>query len=187
MSRCASLNRMGRIAGCVVTSLACTFVRILLHFLNAKRLANLKNGTDDAPIQVTVLLKLLVHTSCNLICCQDCHFVNKILGKNFTLCADFQWLARTLAKNVCAPKSSFPGCFLYASSYIVTMSLSKQQSENNMITIPTMNSRLPRPRRTCIMAVNMPSSVGFDSRTSLQSTSDSSTFWERMRASAFND
>ena len=46
--------------------------------------------------------------------------------------------------------------------------------------------RLPKPRRTCIMAVRMASLVGFASRTSSQRTRDSSTFCDRTSASALS-
>lgn len=51
--------------------------------------------------------------------------------------------------------------------------------------LKSMNIRRPKPRRTCIMAVKTASFVGFNSRISSHKTSDSSTFWDLMRARAF--
>lgn len=49
-----------------------------------------------------------------------------------------------------------------------------------------VDARLPNPRRTCIIADNVASSVVFDAKTSSQRTSDSSTFWVLTRASALS-
>jgi hypothetical protein len=48
--------------------------------------------------------------------------------------------------------------------------------EHCLIVERPVDLRLPSPRRTCIIADNVASSVVFDARTSSQRTSDSSTF-----------
>jgi len=48
-----------------------------------------------------------------------------------------------------------------------------------------INSRLPKARRTCVMAESVASSVGFEASTSSHNTSDSSTFCDRTKASDF--
>ena len=95
-------------------------------------------------------------------------------------------LARTLAKNVWIPRSSFSGCFLKASSNIMIKSVSRKSQVTKKDVNNTRDVRLPSPRRTCIMAVKTASLVGLDSSISSQSTRDSSTFWERTSANAFN-
>lgn len=103
-----------------------------------------------------------------------------------TCWADFQLFARILAKNVWAPSSSFAGCFLYAASYMMIMSLSVpiQWWRPNYM---QSGLRRPRPRRTCIIALRVLSSVGLDSKTSSHSARASSTFCERTKARAFKD
>src|SRR5882724_10315333 len=94
---------------------------------------HLENGRHDAPVEESVVLEIFMHPSRDLVNVHEREensekitLQNRMTEKHvtFTCWATFQFPIFAFAINVCAPSSSSPGCFLYASSYMAVTSSS---------------------------------------------------------------